>query len=219
MKYPGLVFALLAVCCAAFAQKPVTGEARAAADDLSVCAQALAGGLPGDQKSQKIADEMRANAPVLAAGLRGKTGFPAAYLANLNELVGICRSMLMSVAPGPSLGGNRNLSNFESVSHDIAVKSADVAGQLTARLIPIEARTFKAGRPDDGWTIYYQWMPESPARDTRLAAPTPGAVGIVAPGMYSFRAEKTVNGRKIVSQPKIMPVGGYPKVQIAIAVP
>ena len=217
MKYLRLVFALT-VGCPAFAQAPPAGGA--SADDLRACAFALAGGLAGDQKSQKIAEEIHTNAGVLATGLRGKTGIPAAYLANLNELVGICRSMLMSVAPGSQpLGFNRNVSNVEFVARDIAVKAGDLAGQLTGRLIPIEARTFKGGQPDNGWMVYYQWMPTSPVKDAALAAPTPGATGIVVPGMYSFHAEKTVNGRKIVSQPKIMPIGGYPKVQIAITVP
>ena len=220
---PGMKFLFLAVfqgiACAALAQQRPEGGVAAAADNLRSCALAVAGGMPRDQKSQALAGEIQANATGLADGLRGNPAVPAEYLANLNELVGICRSMLMSLTPDAPLGGGRSSGNMEAVARDIAVKSGDVSGQRTGRLIPIEARTFKAGQPDNGWIVYYQWMPASPGKDIKLAAPTPGATGSVAPGIYSFHAEKIVGGRKVVSQAKIMPVGGYPKVQIAITVP
>ena len=192
----------------------------AAVDDLRSCAVGLSAGLPANRTSQDLAEEIRANAPALAEGLRGKTGIPAEYIARLNDLVGICRPMLMSFVPGsPFVATNNNVATIESFARDITLKANDVESNRTGRIVPIEARTFKSGQPDNGWTVYYQWVPASPGKDMVLAAPTPAATGAVVPGLYSFRAEKTVNGLKVISQPKIMPVGGYPKVQIAITVP
>ena len=219
MKHLRLLL-VLTLASAAFPQKPPASGVAAVMDDLRSCAVGLSAGLPADKKSQELGEEIRANAPALADGLRGKAGIPAEYISRLNDLVGICRPLLMSFAPGsPFAATKSNVTTIESFARDITLKANDIESNRTGRIVPIEARTFKAGQPDNGWTVYYQWVPASPGKDMPLAAPTPAATGAVVPGLYSFRAEKTVNGRKVISQPKVMPIGGYPKVQIAITVP
>ena len=218
MKHLWLLVALT-TANAAFGQKPPSDGVSAVLDDLRSCAVGLAAGLPSDQKSQVSAGELREDAPALAQALRGKTGIPVEYIASLNELVSMCRSMLMSFAPGSPFGVSSNRATLESLAHDISVKRDDAAANLTGRLVPIEVRTTRAGRPNNGWTVYYQWAPTSPGKDTPLAGTTPLAAGTVVPGLYWFRAEKTVNGQKVGSQPRIVPIGGYAKVQIALAVP
>ncbi len=219
MKHLRLLLALT-LGSSAYPVKPAADEVAAVMDDLRSCAVGLSAGLPADKKSQDLAEEIRANAPALAEGLRGKAGIPAEYIARLNDLVGICRPMLMSFAPGSPFAATKdNVATIESFARDITLKASDVASNRTGRIVPIEVRTFKAGQLDSGWTVYYQWAPAAPGKDVVLAAPTPAATGAVVPGLYSFRAEKTVNGRKVTSQVKLMPIGGYLKVQVAITVP
>lgn len=200
-----------------FAQAPLAKVA----DDLRACAVGLSAGMPHDKKSQETANELRSTATALAQALTGKTSAPAEYATQLNELVGSCRPMLMGFVPGSAFGGTAAVAaaantakDIENMTRDIGVKSQD-----SARVIPIEARTFKSGRQDDGWTVYIHWAPAPANVEKALAAPTPGATGSVPPGHYVFRAEKVIAGKKVVSQPKVMSIGSYPKVQISITVP
>ena len=115
-----VVFALVGVC---YGQKPP-----AVIEDLRSCVTGLAGGMPANNTFGPVAQALSGNGNLLASALSRKGAsvvLPPEYLANLNETVGICRSMLMSLVPGSPFAGVQSVADVDKFARDMAVKAAE----------------------------------------------------------------------------------------------
>ena len=108
-----------------------------------------------------------------------------------------------------------NRAELAALARDVVVKATDAEGSRSARLITVIVHAAKAGKPEAGWTVFYDWVP-GPKGQSRVL---PDGSGPLAPGLYSFHAEKMIAGRKVLSEIKEIPLAGYPKITILLNVP
>jgi hypothetical protein len=146
---------------------------------------------------------------------------PASYIAHLQQADETCEAVAgvaredLSRKKAPDL----DLRNFAS---DLSLMVDDCQKFGMGREIPLEILVQNNGIVEDGWTVFYKWLPGSSkykVREVQFPSPTPKAHQNLWPGIYAVRAEKVVNGRKLESAIKTLPLGGNEKAVFTISLP
>jgi hypothetical protein len=81
---------------------------------------------------------------------------------------------------------------LDSVIHDLAIKSRDCAFHGAGRTIKLTVWTMRGQLLDQGWTVYFKWLPVGGRESEETAFPKPSAPTFdnLPPGLYRIRAEK-----------------------------
>ncbi|HEV2132817.1 MAG TPA: hypothetical protein VGR47_01015 [Terracidiphilus sp.] len=130
---------------------------------------------------------------------------PPLYLQSLQNDAAVCNG----VVPG-SLNAEPASSAIQGVIADLIVKAKDCLSEGMGRLVGIQISTKRGKIPDPGWTVYYKWVSVSdiPTAETAFQTSSTPAKDKLPPGIYQFRAEKSVPGSPNVlhSEIKMVPL-------------
>jgi hypothetical protein len=143
---------------------------------------------------------------------------PPEYLEHLIAITAICEGTLTQVRTSSKSVTAVAL----AFAHDLELKVEDCQKFDMGRMIPVEIRVTKDGVLDNGWSIFYKWLPGSVATtvvELPFPAPTPGAVRALPAGLYVMRGVKSTNGKTVRTDPSTVPVGGTDKVTFSISAP
>jgi len=113
---------------------------------------------------------------------------------------------------------------IKSVAEDVGLKSRDCWKFGHGRLVPIEIRTVRGGVEDNGWQIYYRWLPPEnlPVQAVELCFPNPSSPSDwnLPVGMYAIHIEKKdTSGVLQKSNATVIPVGLENKVTWQLQIP
>lgn len=100
---------------------------------------------------------------------------------------------------------------LDQVLQDVTIKGEDCERFGMGRLIQVNVSTVRGGAPENGWVVFWKWMPVGPLQtvETSLPGLTSPATKAFPPGTYAFRAEKRVSSTEIrTTETRTIIVGG-----------
>jgi hypothetical protein len=100
---------------------------------------------------------------------------------------------------------------LDQVLQDVTIKAQDCERFGMGRLVQVNVSTVRAGMPENGWVVFWKWMPVGPLQtvETSLPGLTSPATKAFPPGTYAFRAEKRISSTEIrTTETRTVIVGG-----------
>lgn len=110
---------------------------------------------------------------------------------------------------------------LDEVAKDIAVKAEDCQKFGMGRLIQVKVSTIRGQTPENGWVVFWKWMPAGPLQTVETSMPgvTSPATRQFPPGTYAFRAEKRISSTELRStETRTIIVGGAQSVDCPLMI-
>jgi hypothetical protein len=110
---------------------------------------------------------------------------------------------------------------LDQVIQDITVKADDCEKFGMGRLIQVKVSTLRGETPENGWVVFWKWMPAGPLQTVETSMPgvTSPAIKEFPPGTYAFRAEKRISGTEIkTTDTRTIIVGGAESVDCPLMI-
>jgi hypothetical protein len=145
---------------------------------------------------------------------------PAGYLNHLQEAGERCEAASTQARRDLAQGKEPDI-DIDAFASDLALIVEDCKKFGMGREIPLEIHIQNNGVVENGWSVFYKWLPGSSkfeVHEVPFPNPTPDARQTLWPGLYLVRAEKSTNGRTIRTTARNVPVSGD-KVVFTITVP
>ena len=140
---------------------------------------------------------------------------PLEYLASLQADLEACE--LAKKQSDPAL----RQAILDEVIQDISVKANDCEKSGMGRLIQVRVSTMRGPTAENGWVVFWRWMPAGPLQTVETSMPslTSPASKQLPPGTYAFRAEKRVSATQLLStETRVIIVGGEQTIECPLAI-
>jgi hypothetical protein len=110
---------------------------------------------------------------------------------------------------------------LDQVLQDVSIKADDCERFGMGRLIQVNVSTMRGGTPENGWIVFWRWMPVGPLQTVETSMPglTSPVSKAFPPGTYAFRAEKRVSSNEIrTTETRTIIVGGTQTVDCPLVI-
>ncbi|HZP06036.1 MAG TPA: hypothetical protein VFB43_14130 [Terracidiphilus sp.] len=110
---------------------------------------------------------------------------------------------------------------LDQVLQDVTIKANDCERFGMGRLVQVNVSTMHGGTAENGWVVFWRWMPVGPLQTVETSMPglTSPASKAFPPGTYAFRAEKRVSSTEIRStETRTIIVGGTQTVDCPLVI-
>lgn len=148
--------------------------------------------------------------------------FPADYITHLQTATQVCEASLRQAGVSMSRGAAYPDVDIQAFASDLALKVDDCQRFGMGRMVPVEIQIQSGGVSDNGWSVFYKWLPGSSGLkviELPFPNPTPNAARLLPPGLYAIRGEKVEKGQKVQTAITTVSVGGKEKIVFTIAAP
>jgi hypothetical protein len=110
---------------------------------------------------------------------------------------------------------------LDEVLQDVTIKADDCERFGMGRMIQVNVSTMRAGVAENGWVVFWKWMPSGPLETVETSMPglTSPVSRAFPPGTYGFRAEKRVSSTEVkTTDTRTIIVGGTQSVDCSLSI-
>lgn len=110
---------------------------------------------------------------------------------------------------------------LDQVLADVTIKANDCEQFGMGRLIQVNVSTVRGATAENGWIVFWKWMPVGPLQTVETSIPglTSPATKAFPPGTYAFRAEKRISNTELKStETRTIIIGGAPSLDCPLTI-
>lgn len=110
---------------------------------------------------------------------------------------------------------------LDGVLQDVTIKADDCERFGMGRLIPVNVSTMRGGTAENGWVVFWRWIPIGQLQTVETSIPglTSPATKAFPPGQYAFRAEKRISNTEIkTTETRTIIVGGTQTIDCPLSI-
>jgi hypothetical protein len=110
---------------------------------------------------------------------------------------------------------------LDQVLQDVTIKADDCERFGMGRLIQVNVSTVRGTAAENGWIVFWKWMPVGPLQTVETSIPglTSPATKAFPPGAYAFRAEKRISSTDLkTTETRTIIVGGTQAIDCPLSI-